>query len=139
MYIQKKLHGGYNVYLSIEGNDAGTGMDVGLLVLEAGERFRFLEPCKEIALLLLAGKVRFLWEGQASAAQRRDCFVDEAWCLHVCRETEICVEALSHAEIYVQSVKNPRAFPARLYAPEAVQVQHAGAARPIPTWCWARF
>ncbi|MEG1812155.1 MAG: 5-deoxy-glucuronate isomerase [Clostridia bacterium] len=126
MYIDKEVENGYNPYL-IVGEDADTGMDVGLLVLSEGEDYTFQEPEQEIALLLLEGSVCFAWADQEKEAARTDCFHGEAWCLHVPCNTLVKVTARSHAEIYLQATHNPQDFPAKLYAPEDVQLQHAGA------------
>ena len=61
MYIKKQIQPGYNAYLRTPGDDAGTMMDVGLLALETGVRWEFYEPEKEVALLLLRGRVRFAY------------------------------------------------------------------------------
>lgn len=133
MYIQKEIHPGYNPLLTAPGDDGGTSMDAGLLRLEAGVRWEFYEPEKEIALLLLSGKVRFEWGDvdcetcRMHEAARPDEFHHEAWCLHAPRGTRLRVLALEDAELYAQMAENDRDFPARLYQPEDVKVQHAGA------------
>ncbi len=133
MYIKKQIQPGYNAYLRAPGDDAGTMMDVGLLALETGVRWEFYEPEKEVALLLLRGRVRFEWGDidceacQMHEAHRIDEFHHEPWCLHAPRGTRLRVTALSDADVYVQATENQRDFPARLYRPEDVMVQHAGA------------
>ena len=125
--MQKEVSRGYNPYLAMGCNDAATGMDVGLLVLEPGDEYAFEEPDKELALDLLTGRVRFAFGGAEAEADRPDTFRFAAWCLHVCRGTPVKVTALEHAEIYVQLTDNDREFPARLYGPDDIMVQHAGA------------
>ena len=49
-------------------------MDVGLLVMEAGDTFTFEEAEKEIAILLFAGTVTYQWAGKTVEAERPDCF-----------------------------------------------------------------
>ena len=44
---------GYNPYLVLGGEDAGTSMDVGLLVMEPGDVFPISEKEKEVCALLL--------------------------------------------------------------------------------------
>ena len=126
MYIQKQVVRGYNPYLVMGQNDCATYMDVGLLVLEPGDTYDFDEPEKELALDLLIGKVRFCYGDACAEAERPDTFHYAAWCLHVCRGTKVTVKALEHAELYVQLTDNDREFPARLYGPEDIMVQHAG-------------
>lgn len=124
-YLQPKLQQGYNAYLSCEEN-AQVGMDVGLLILEKGDRYTFDEPRKEVACLLLEGQVTFSWDDEAREAQRRDPFRDEAYCLHAGCGTPLTLEAQSHAELYIQAVVNEKPFQTRLYTPQDVMVQQAG-------------
>ncbi len=133
MYIQKDIGPGYTPLLTTPGEDAGTGMDVGLLALEDGARWEFYEPEKETALLLLRGRVRFEWGDvdceacRVHLAERADEFRHDPWCLHAPRGMRLRVTALRGAEIYVQRAFNAGDFPAKLYGPEDVMVQHAGA------------
>ncbi len=127
MYIRKDVRRGYNPYLVMGRNDCATNMDVGLLVLEPGDEYTFEEPEKELALDLLAGRVVFGYAGETREAVRPDTFHCAAYCLHVCQGTKVTVKALEHTEIYVQMTDNEREFPARLYGPEDIMVQHAGA------------
>lgn len=77
---------GYNPYLVLGGEDAGTGMDVGLLVMEPGDVFPISEKEKEVCALLLEGDVEFCWQGTvkkagapiASASTRGRCTCPEA-------------------------------------------------------------
>ena len=48
MYISKEIHHGYNSYIDTAKDDLGTQMDVGLLVMEAGDTYTIEEsekPC----------------------------------------------------------------------------------------------
>lgn len=128
MYIQPVIKKGYNAYLSIDGDDAGTQMDVGLLVLEPGESYTVKEARKETALLLLCGELCFAWNGISEDAARPDCFHHDPWCLHLPRNMEATLTAKTHCELYVQAAVNERDFAPRLYRPQDTLVQHAGAA-----------
>ena len=110
MYMQKQVVRGYNPYLIMEQNDCATGMDIGLLVMEAGDEYTFNEAKKEIALDLLIGKVNFAYGGEAREASRPDTFHHAAYCLHVCKDTKVVVKAIDHAEIYVQMTDNEKSF-----------------------------
>ena len=46
----KPLHQGYIPYIDTAVDDYGTQMDVGLLILEAGDSFTISEPEKEVAV-----------------------------------------------------------------------------------------
>ena len=121
------LRPGYNAYIDTAKNDYGTQMDVGLLILEPGDSFRFHEEDKEIAILLWSGSVTFAWGGRSEEAVRPDCFHYEAYCLHAGCGEEITLTAREHSEAYIQKTVNETPFPAVFYTPETVQTQHAGA------------
>ena len=126
MYFNREVTRGYNEYLKMGESDLGSGMDVGLLVLEPGDAYSFFEPEKEIAIDLLQGRVRFSWDDQAMEADRPDTFRYDAYCLHVCRGTKVAVKAESHAELYVQMTDNDRAFEPRMYTRDNMLLQQAG-------------
>ncbi|MCQ2437160.1 MAG: 5-deoxy-glucuronate isomerase [Clostridia bacterium] len=126
MYFDYEAKRGYNAYLTLGVNDHDTRMDVGLLVMAAGDEYTFEESAKEIALDLLQGKVVFTWGEESVEADRPNTFRDEAWCLHVCKDVKVVVKAVTDAEIYVQMTDNDRVFPCNMYTPERVQTQHAG-------------
>ena len=128
MYIQKKaLRDGQNAYLAMaRGKGREIGMDVSLLVLEAGETFTLLEPKKEAALLLFCGAATWTAGEEERSVSRKNEFTEEASCLHVCRGTRVVVRASAHTELYLQMVKNERTFPPVFYAPADVLVQRAG-------------
>jgi len=126
-YFTKEIKNGYNSYINANIDDMGTQMDVGLVILDAGESYTFNEPEKEAAALLFEGKVTYSWDGQSVRAERKNIFQgSEPWCLHVCRGTRFTLTAAAHSELYIQMTKNERVFPAKFYYPEDVQVQHAG-------------
>ena len=49
MYITKETQRGYNTYIDSAKDDMGTQMDVGLLVMEAGDAYSIYEEEKETA------------------------------------------------------------------------------------------
>lgn len=124
-YLQPIISTGYNAYLTCE-DSPQVNMDVGLIVLEPGMAWICPDGEKEIALLLLEGEVTFSWAGRQETVSRTDPFRQEAWCLHLPRNTPAQVKAIGHAELYCQAAHNDRAFSPRLYAPGEVAVQRAG-------------
>lgn len=128
MYIQKdSLRGGYNVYLAMgRGKGRSIGMDVGLLLLEAGEEYAFCEREKETALLLFAGEIDWTAGGETRLASRESEFSEQGSCLHVCAGTRARARARSRCEIYIQRVRNEREFAPVFYAPPDIRVQRAG-------------
>lgn len=126
MYLQPELKNGYNPYLTLEENQE-VGMDVGLLILKEGQIFAGQWPKKEAAFLLLEGRVLFSYDGKQVEASRKNPFLQEAWCLHLPENAAFEIKALSDCEVYVQAAINEEGFPAKLYSPKEVMVQHAGA------------
>ena len=68
-----ELKQGYNAYIDTSVDDMGTQMDVGLLVMEAGDVFTIEEAEKETAILLFAGNVTYEWDGDVCEAERTEC------------------------------------------------------------------
>lgn len=126
-YLTKELKSGYNPYIDAGKDDLGTQMDVGLLLMEAGDTYTIREEEKETAVLLFAGAVCFQWGEENVEADRPDCFRHEAYCLLAPRRTEITLTARSHCELYIQQTVNDRDYAPVMYTPDTVQVQHAGA------------
>lgn len=126
MYIDKKLERGYNAYLDLEKDDAGTMMDVGILVMEEGDGYTLDEAKKETAIVLLEGEVVMSCADRKVSCDRPDMFHHEAWCLLAPAGTKVTLQAESHCEIYLQKTLNDAHYEPVLYRPEDVQVQHAG-------------
>ena len=125
MYMDKTLAPGYNLYL--RDTDANVGMEVAVLVLDAGQRYSFNEPAREVAALLLEGACEFRWADQTANANRPDSFAHDPWCLHVPKGVSFEIVAESHCELYIQMTDNPADFSVTLYRPEDTMIQHAGA------------
>ena len=127
-YFDKNLElkNGYNVYIDAATNDMATQMDVGLLILDQGESYTFLEADKEIAVLLFEGKVTYAWSGKTCEADRPDTFHHEAYCLLAGKGTEVTITAHGHAELYVQKTLNAVPYEAVMYTPDTVQTEHKG-------------
>ena len=71
MYMDKQVKRGYNEYLRLEeGYGKKAMMDVGLLVMEAGDTISLREDRKEMAALVFDGRCTLEWEGQARDVDR---------------------------------------------------------------------
>ena len=127
MYFDKELHRGYNAYIDAAKDDLGTQMDVGVLVLEAGDTYAIHDAQKETAVLLLEGAVELSYGDKTVLAERPDCFRHEAYCLLAPRRTRITLRAKEHSELYIQKTVNERDYEPVMFTPETVQTQHAGA------------
>ena len=126
MYFEKELHRGYNPYIDVAVDDMGTLMDVGMLVLEAGDTYAICEKEKETAVLLFEGEAELRYGDVTVTISRPDCFHHEAYCLLAPKGTDIHLKAAAHTEIYIQQTVNERVYEPILYTPETVQTQHAG-------------
>ena len=130
MYIAKQsLENGYNEYISLN-SPAGrlAMMDVGVVILEQGERYTFGGDAeKECGIVLVEGAVTFCWDGETETANRPNCFDYKGWCLHLPKGMRCTVTAAARSELYVQSALNGRNFPAKMYRPDDVIVQRLGA------------
>lgn len=101
-------------------------MDVRVQRMEAGQKVRILEEEKETAVMLLAGKVDFAFEGRQENAGRRSVFQDKPYCLHCCRGKEISVTAVEDSRLLIQQTRNPGAFDTVFYTPDMCTLQEFG-------------
>lgn len=93
-------------------------MDIRVYRMKAGEQRAFLRPGEETAILLQSGKVTLGWEGKEQIVSRRDVFTEGPWCLHVCTNVAVRVEACEdETEILVQRTHNDKRFDSILYSP----------------------
>ena len=93
-------------------------MDIRVYKMKAGEERTFCREGEEVAVLLLSGKITYIFDGQEKAVTRKDVFTEGPWCVHVCGGTKVIVKADADAEILVLCTKNDKQFPSKLYAPE---------------------
>lgn len=98
-------------------------MDVRVQKLAAGQKIQILEQEKETAVMLLAGKVVFAFEGRLENAGRRSVFRDKPYCLHCCRGKEISVTAVEDSRVLIQQTKNSGTFDTVFYTPEMCTLQ----------------
>ena len=91
-----------------------TGIDFGLLRLSAGERVDLTSEL-EGAALLLEGRVQFLWDGGARAAERHSLFEEDPVALHVPVSSRFEIVADTDAELAIFRTANDRAFEPRLF------------------------
>lgn len=109
------LQPGYNEITNLTTSSPEMQMDIGVHLLSAGERLRVRENEKETALLLLSGTVTFSWCGETATANRLSLFDETPSVLHIPRDTEAVVEAVTDAELLVQKTENERKFEPHLY------------------------
>lgn len=93
-------------------------MDIRVYKIKEGETRTFYKLAEEMAVLLLSGKVTYVWSGGQETVSRKDVFTEGPWCLHVSRKEKAEVKAEEDTEILVQCTYNSKAFASRLYTPE---------------------
>ena len=109
---------GEQLLTSYDNEYADMLMDIRVYRMKEGSKREFHREGEETAILLLSGKIRYLWEGREEIASRKDVFHEGPFALHVPGGTPVCVRAETQAEILVQCTKNEAKFPSHLYRPE---------------------
>lgn len=128
MYIKHDLKNGYNSYFRMETSVGRLSMmDAGILKLNKGENYTFLENDKELAVLLIEGAARFVFQKEAHDALRQNPFDFGGYCMHVPRNTVCSIMATTFCEFYIQSTNNSNDFIAHLYTPDEISITRAGA------------
>jgi len=100
-------------------------MDIEVIKVKKGDRITIIESVKEVAVLLMEGKIKYTWENNIVEASRKNVFEEEGYCLHVCKNTAVKIEATDNSEILIQKAENEREFAPKLYKPEDVIIQES--------------
>lgn len=130
MYENPGYNGqGEKIFCEENGKNSHMLMDVRVKRLAAGEGVRLYAPKKETAVMLLAGRVEFAFEGRTEEAARRSVFLDKPYCLHCCRGKEMEVRALEESRLLIQQTGNPREFDTVFYTPEMCTLEEFGSAQ----------
>lgn len=114
------------ILCEMNGKNADMLMNIKVKYLKAGESVSFCEKENETAVLLIAGKVKFIWDDNAQVCQRKDPFDMKPYCLHASRNTEFTVEAIEDSEILIQQTDNEKEFPTVFYNPDNCLYQEFG-------------
>jgi len=109
---------GYNVLTEIDGKHSNMLMDIGAVKLKENGQMSFQDSEKESAFLLLDGKVQIEWNGIKETMERHSIFDEDPWCLHVCKNSEVKITAMSDAEILIQKTDNNKYFDSKFYEPK---------------------
>ncbi|MGI6249495.1 MAG: 5-deoxy-glucuronate isomerase [Acutalibacteraceae bacterium] len=121
-----KFPKGYNEIARFDDKEQNSLMDFGILSLGAGESFSEGQSL-ERAYLLINGKLTFSWDGNSSTVSRRNCFDDPPFVLHVPKDVNVVIDAVSDCEIAVTRTENDRNFASRLYTAEECEDEMRGA------------
>jgi len=93
-------------------------MDIRMYKLKKGEVRTFKKTKEEMAVLLLEGKVTYLYEKISKNASRKNVFTEGPYALHVSKNVLVKVKAITNAEILVQATLNNNKFKSKLYTPK---------------------
>jgi 5-deoxy-glucuronate isomerase len=121
-----ELKPGYTTITDMENKHPDMMQDIGIYTLVEGETVTLLDGSKESAILPLEGEVRLEWNGNSQEIKRDSVFEEDPWCLHIPKEVEVKITALSTCEVIVQKTDNDTVFDAKLYTPEDCQSTVAG-------------
>lgn len=121
-----ELKPGYTKLTDMETKYPDMLQDIGIYTLYEGESEVLFDSQKESAILLLEGSLRLEWNGISQEIKRDSVFEENPWCLHVPKEVEVKVIALSQSEVLVQKTNNDNRFEAKLYTPKDCESSVAG-------------
>ncbi|AQS09129.1 5-deoxy-glucuronate isomerase [Clostridium saccharobutylicum] len=112
-----KLEHGENILCEVNGKNKEMLMDITVENLNEGEKKEYLESNKELAILLLTGKIKINWLENSREMERKSVFDEDPCCLHVPRNTRVSIEVFEKCEIIVQSTENLEDFTSKFYSP----------------------
>lgn len=122
---------GEKIIARMDGVNADMLMDITVRRLEPGESLTLFAEEKENAALLTQGSVIFEWDDAGKhyrkEASRKSVFSEAPFCLHLCRNRNATITAVTECELIIQSAINEREFPCRLYTPSENKVELMGA------------
>lgn len=118
---------GYNSIAELGGKNASMLMDFGILKLKKGLEHVSVESKKERTFLLIQGKITLKWEDNCETIERKSCFDENPWCLHVPKGVEVTVIGEDEAEVAYQAVENEKEFPCKFYANTDLRSEQFGA------------
>lgn len=102
-------------------------MDITIYKLKKGEQKTFFSKEKEIAILLVLGSVKYKTDNFEEIGKRESFINDKPYCLHICKEKEVFIEAIEDSEILVQLTTNENEFEMVFYNPENCKDETFGA------------
>lgn len=100
-------------------------MDIRIYTLN-DETMEFMDEEKETAILLLEGKIEFIWNGESVKGSRRNVFDDMPFCLHVPAKTKVVCKTEGRTQFLVQKTENRKDFKPVLFKQEDFSEVKAG-------------
>lgn len=114
----QELNYGYNTMTEIHGKHSNMLMNIGVYKMKKDEVETCTDSKEESAFLLLDGEVIIEWQGNKQNMKRTSLFDEDPWCLHVPKNVEVKITAVSESEILLQKTDNDKEFESKLYSPE---------------------
>lgn len=108
---------GVKTIVSRDGINSDMLQDIYCIKLKKGDVKHFYSTSDEQAILLQEGSVRFEWNGQSYEASRRNVFDDGLYALHISKDTDALIYAVSDCELLIQATDNDKVFEAKMYTP----------------------
>lgn len=115
----------YGVNRLVEEKD-GMFMNVDLLKCHKDKLFTFFYSEEEAAFLLIEGEIQFTFNDKKISCSRRNCFKEEAACLHVSKNTQVNIEILKDSEILIQRKNNDNLFEPVFYDSSNIDIGYFG-------------
>jgi hypothetical protein len=126
MYSRLSYDNGYAPISDMANLNQNMLMDIGVYTLE-DKNLEFYENEKEMAILLLEGKITISWKGVSESASRTNVFDEMPFCLHVPKQVKVVVRFEGKAQILVQKTDNDKEFEYKLYTQSELKEEAAGA------------
>ena len=126
MYSRLSYDNGYAPISDMANLNQNMLMDIGVYTLE-DKNLEFYENEKEMAILLLEGKITISWKGVSESASRTNVFDEMPFCLHVPKQVKVVVRFEGKAQILVQKTDNDKEFECKLYTQSELKEEVAGA------------
>ena len=73
-------------------------MDIRVYRMKKGEERSFSKEKEEFAVLLLSGKIKFVYEGTEKEGSRKDVFTEGPYAVHLSKGKEVLIRALEDSE-----------------------------------------
>lgn len=114
----QKFITGRNAICAVNGKHSEMMMDIDVLELRKSSVETLHSETKETAVLLVKGEISVTWQGQTAVMKRSSEFDENPWSLHVPKNVDLNVSAVSDSIVLVQCTENSRDFAPKLYRPE---------------------
>ena len=111
------------------GKNAEMLMDIRVKLLSAGESVTICDAANETAVMLLAGEVKFAFDGKEETAKRQSPFAEKPYCLHFSKGLQVKVTALEDSRILIKQTDNDNDFGFVWYTPADCMLQEFGKAQ----------